>query len=82
MCIAIGRREPAGGDGRSSMSHAPPATSMPRDASASLHASTKKRVWRGAARSPLDSEASAEQKQELVDEAMQKLFKKFPSKKK
>jgi hypothetical protein len=44
--------------------------------------STKKLVWRGAARSPLDSEASAEQKQELVDEAMEKLFKKFPPKKK
>ncbi|MBK9062907.1 MAG: DUF4136 domain-containing protein [Acidobacteria bacterium] len=47
-----------------------------------VDASTKKLVWRGAARSPLDSEASAEQKQELVDEAMQKLFKKFPPKKK
>jgi hypothetical protein len=44
--------------------------------------STKKLVWRGAARSPLDSEASAEQKQELVDDAMEKLFKKFPPKKK
>ena len=47
-----------------------------------VDASTKKLVWRGAARSPLDSEASAEQKQELVDDAMEKLFKKFPSKKK
>lgn len=43
---------------------------------------TKKLVWRGAARSPLDSEASAEQKQDLVDDAMEKLFKKFPPKKK
>jgi hypothetical protein len=47
-----------------------------------VDASTKRLVWRGAARSPLDSEASAEQKQELVDEAMEKLFKKFPPKKK
>ena len=47
-----------------------------------VDAATKKLVWRGAARSPLDSEASVEQKQELVDEAMEKLFKKFPPKKK
>ncbi|HQQ75962.1 MAG TPA: DUF4136 domain-containing protein [Thermoanaerobaculia bacterium] len=47
-----------------------------------VDASTKKLVWRGAARSPLDSEASAEKRQELVDDAMKKLFKTFPSKKK
>jgi hypothetical protein len=47
-----------------------------------VDASTKKLVWRGAARSPLDSEASAEKRQELVDDAMKKLFKAFPPKKK
>ena len=40
----------------------------------------KELVWRGIAKSQLDSEASAEQRQERLDEAMQRLFESYPPK--
>jgi hypothetical protein len=43
-----------------------------------VDAATRQLVWRGGVASALDSEASAEKRQDLVDEAMKKLFKDFP----
>lgn len=40
----------------------------------------KELVWRGIAKSQLDSEASAEQRQEKLDEAMRRLFESYPPK--
>jgi len=47
-----------------------------------VDASKKEIVWRGIAKTPIDSEASAEKQQKLFDKAMQKLFAGFPPKKK
>jgi hypothetical protein len=47
-----------------------------------VDAATKQLVWRGGATSALDSEASAEKRQDLVDDAMKKLFAKFPPRQK
>jgi hypothetical protein len=44
--------------------------------------STKQLVWRGTATSPFDSEASTEQRKDLLDKVMKKLFAGFPPKKK
>ncbi len=42
----------------------------------------KELVWRGVAKSQLDSEASAEQRQERLDDAMKQLFASYPPQKK
>ena len=41
----------------------------------------KELVWRGTATSPIDSEASAEERQEMVNDAIRKLFEDYPPKK-
>ena len=47
-----------------------------------IDASTKQVVWRGTATSALDSEDSAEKRQDILESAMKKLFKGFPRAKK